>query len=75
MTECPHHPDKKAFPSEGSAKRSLHGIRRPEGGRMKAYRCQGHWHLGHGTEGRYERLKKQAAAERRRRTRSDRNRY
>lgn len=42
---CPY-PTKTAFTSERPAKAALRSFRNPHG-RMHAYACSGHWHLGH----------------------------
>lgn len=47
---CPH-PDKIAYQSEAAARagiKSLKRTRREGLGFMHAYRCGGHWHIGHG---------------------------
>lgn len=42
---CPT-PEKTKFTSERVAKRGLRALKHPHGV-MHAYRCGGHWHIGH----------------------------
>lgn len=46
-TTCPW-PDKNRYGSEHAAKDVIKAFRSPYG-RMQAYPCGGHWHIGHGT--------------------------
>lgn len=46
-TTCSY-PDKKRYGSEHAAKDAIKAFRSPYG-RMQAYPCGGHWHIGHGT--------------------------
>lgn len=46
-TSCPW-PDKRRYGSEHAAKDVIKAFRSPYG-RMQAYPCGGHWHIGHGT--------------------------
>lgn len=49
MTTCVS-PEKVQYASRGAARRAIRGIwrdRRDQGGRLVAYACGGHWHVGH----------------------------
>lgn len=48
---CPD-PGKHAFTSRRQAYTAMRRIRHPHG-RMKVYRCGGHWHFGHGERTRH----------------------